>query len=173
MDTLTLLERAGFTRENGRAVYGFTINGTLHEVVVVDAERGGAPTSYTTNFRAISPRLSDPESKFFDIVLETDDARDVVAFASAAECDVIVAELGDNSPEERTFSWEYTAVHNAFADIQYGDWQGAMTSTWPHNRDGRAVIVTLPRDREWAAEYLEWRDGYCEALLGQTPVAAV
>ena len=167
MDAITLLERAGFaqTTDNATVTYGDT------SVFVTDAATGKAPTPETKLFRAVLPRVGEPSSKYFDIALESTDVRDIVAFASAAEGDSLVHQ-GDQARDERVFEYEGTAIHNAFADPQYGDWQGTHVVDWPHNADGRAVLVTHPDNREWANAYREWRDGYCDSLL-QAPAPGI
>lgn len=167
MDAITLLEKAGFSlnSENAAVIFGDT------RVIVTDAATGKAPSSGTRMFRAVSPRVGETPEAFFDIAFECEDVRDIVAFASAAESDGIVAQ-GEQAGDDRVFEHEGTAIHNAFADPQYGDWQGLTITNWPHNSDGRVVLVDHPKKREWADHYMEWRDAYCETLL-QAPAPRI
>jgi len=163
MDATELLERAGFTTN----AYAYVRPGARH-ITVTDADTGAIPTAATTRFRAVGAR---PNGEGADLVLETDDVRDVVAFRIALANEDIVAD-GDYPPEDDCFSWDAggTAVFNAFADDVFGDWIGERRADWPHNPDGQAVILAGRDGMPWLDDYVEWRDGTCLRLADPAPV---
>lgn len=141
-----------------------------NRVRLLDAATLKKPAPGVSRFLAVLPRREpDPMRLYYDIVFETSDARDIMAFVTAAENDGLWNETG-LVPEERTFAFASTQISNPFADEQYGEWVGKTDLRWPGNSDGRALFVTDPAQRPWQAEYLRWRDERWPAPGPSTPV---
>lgn len=166
---LALLSAAGFTEDGS----GFCLVSTAcpHDqeevpattTIRVTGPNGDAPWQGTATYRAVAIQ-ADPHSPgpLKDIVMESADARDVMAFAIAVRNDLIVSN-GDHSAlaEPDTFVADDTCIHNAFMGLQY-DWEldRAPSETSIHLRS--------PVDN-YGEAYVAWRDARAEALLAGPP----
>jgi len=152
-----LLQAAGFQP----MVNGYVLklgDEDYERIIVLDAASGGTVSDATTAFLALRPQ-SNPGG--YDLVLESEDVRDMVALGVAAENSRTFDVNGDEVALERGFVYDHTFIHNPFADRQYGDWEGKPGE----GPNGRAYRLKSPAKREWANEYIAWRDTYCANLL--------
>lgn len=172
MNAKELFDAMGVVQQTESWVYEFVVDGVVSKIEIFDAETSKAPTPETKRFAAMDARSPDVNpDEFFDIAIETADPRDIMAFCYACENDQRMGATGETPAEERMFSWQETAIINPFADEQYGLFIGEHRTNWTHNEDGRAVLVTDPAQRSWAAEYLEWRNAFASRLLAPTETA--
>jgi len=167
MKALHLFEAMGVVNAPENHIHRFFVDGATHEVHILDADTGGKVQENTSRFRSVFERSASSRADFYDIVLETSDVRDVMAFCYSAEHGTRFSLSGDAVPEEYQFEWEGTSIVNGFADEQYGEWVGDATTSWPHNDDGRAVLVTPAAERPWGEAYLTWRDNLAIAIMEQ------
>jgi len=165
VQAIELLEASGFKATDE----GHLIVFDAHEsdrVLVRDAATLGPVTDATTRFLAFSPKYPGPHG--FDLVFESEDVRDIVAFGVAAVNSCSFDTHGIQVDEDRGFVHEETFIHNPFADDQYGDWEGQPVE-FAGGEGGRAFRVTSPKELKWADMYVEWRDAYCARLLDPAP----
>ena len=170
MNATELLGAIGVAADQGRWSYGYKIRGEGRRIEILDASTNATPNESTTNWIAISRRVDGAERHlYWDIALRTMDARDVMAFCLAAEHGERFSAEGDQVPEEYTFEWEGMAIHNAFADESYGEWEGKQVEGSPLADDGRVIEVTPPTQKEWADAYVAWRDQLADRLVSSVP----
>lgn len=173
MDALKLFDAAGFKLDAGVLAYQYEIRGETSTVLVFDADTLQAPTVATQTWIGLAKRKAgDAPHLYFDIALRSSDPRDIVALAIADEASSIYAIAGYFPNEDRFFGYEAMAVFNPFGDDTYGDWQGVDQLDWVGNSDGRVLWVTPATEREWAEDYVTWRDTLCEQFLAAAAAPA-
>lgn len=173
MTARDILDAMGVIHQSEAWIYRFFVDAKAYEVKIFDGNTLGAPSDGTKKFVALIERdgVTDRD-KYWDIALETEEPRDVMAFCLAAQNSIQFGILGEPVPEDQLFEWEGMAMHNAFAEEDYGDWTGDHRLDWPHNDDGRAIVVPDPATRDWGKPYVEWRDAYAEKLVAPKASAA-